>query len=500
VSATVDIDRRVAQGTAWMVALRMVIRLLSVVSQLILVRLLTQEDFGLVAGAGTIYAMLDMLGELSLTWALVQMAAPERHHYDTAFTLVMLRGLAIGLVLWTAAPFMADFLHDTRVQGIVDVLAVSAVVQGFESMGLITLQRELRFKRIVAYRMVGRLVGFSITISLAFIFRDYWALVIGNFVARILTIPLSYAVSPYRPGFSLRAVRELFNFSKWLFFNNMLTMLDNSMMAMTLGRLGGVRDIGLYQVSADFAALPASEIAAPARAPMYAGYARVADDLAALRAQVVSGMGFLAMLIVPMAVGIAVTAWDMVPIVLGPNWTDAAPVLALCAFYSLFDALGHFTGNVYIVRGAQRPYVAVMAACLALRLAVVIPAAAWGGVVPAVGMLALTALLNAAVWFAGMRKLIAASWQQFAAATWRSFAAALLMAAAVMALQAVWTLPATIGPMLVHWAVLCGFGAAVHIGAQALLWRLCGLPSGPEASFFLRLRGTWTALLTRLAR
>jgi len=494
-----EISRRVVRGTAWMIALRLFMRLFSVVSQLILVRLLTQEDFGLVASASVVYGMLDMLSEFSLTWAMVQMPRPERHHYDTAFTLVILRGTLIGGLLWLAAPFVASFLHDPRIESIVHVLAVTAIVQGFESVGLITLQRELQFDRIFAYRFAGKLLGFALTIPLAFIFRNYWALVIGGFAARLLTVPISYLVSPYRPGVSLRAVREMFNFSKWLFFNNLLTMLDNSMMTMTLGRLGGVRDVGLYQVSADFASLPASEIAAPARGPMYAGYARVAEDLTLLRGQVISGIGFLVLLIVPMSVGIAVTAQDLVPIVLGPNWIDAAPVLALCALYAMFDAFGHFTGNVYIVRSAQRPYVAIMAGCLALRLALVIPAAAWGGVVPAVGMMALTALFNALVWFARMCPLLAAGWQQFAAVTWRSFAAALVMAASVLALRYAWLLPASMDAMLLHWAVLCGFGATVHIGCQLLLWRLSGMPHGPETSLLTRLRDRSTALLARLA-
>lgn len=496
------IGARVARGAAWMVALRLLIRAISVVSQLILVRLLAPEDFGLVAGAGAIYAMLDVLSEFSLTLALVQMAAPARHHFETAFTLVVLRGLLMSGALFLAAPYVGEFLHDSRVAGIVRVLAIIPAVQGLESVGMITLQRELRFGRVFLYRLLGKLLGFLVAIPLAFLLRDYWALVWGGFAARLLTVPLSYVLAPWRPGLSLRGFGTLFQFSKWLFLNNLLTMLDGAMMSLLLGRLSGVRELGLYQVSTDLAALPASEVAAPIRAPLYAGYARVADDLPALRAQVLAGLGFLVMVIVPMSAGIAVTARDAVHVALGPNWADAAPVLALGAAFTLFDALGHFTGNVYLVRGAQRPYVGIMAGCLALRLALVIPAAWFGGLVPAVSMLALTAVFNAVWWFARMCPLIGLSWRELAGAVWRSFAATAAMMACVLALQTAWPRPdgADMAGMIGHWLVLCGAGASVQVAVQAALWWRSGRPPGAETRALGVARGAWEKITTKLRR
>jgi O-antigen/teichoic acid export membrane protein len=481
-----------------MVALRMAIRVISVVSQLLLVRLLVPADFGLVASAGAIGTMLDVLSEFSLTWALVQMPDPTRRHYDTAFTLVVARGLLIGGVLWGIAGPVATFLHEPRIADIVRVFAVVPVVQGFESVGLITLQRRLQFGRVFLYRLLGKLLGFVVAIPLAFLLRDYWALVWGGVAARLLAVPLSYVLAPHRPGVSLHGFAALFGFSKWLFLNNVLTMLDGAMMTMVLGRFSDVRAVGLYQVSNDLAAMPASEVAAPIRAPMYAGYARVADDIAALRGQVLSGLGFLVMIIVPMSVGIAATAPDAVAVALGARWAGAAPVVALCALAALFDAIGHFTGNVYLVRGAQRPYVGIMALCLALRLALVVPAALLGGLVPAVAMLALTALANALLWFARMRPLLGVGWGAYAAVTWRSFAAAAAMAAVVLGLRAAWPEAGAgaeavagegEGAMALHWAALCAAGACVHVGVQGVLWGLAARPPGPETRLLGLLRG-----------
>jgi lipopolysaccharide exporter len=316
---------------------------------------------------------------------------------------------------------------------------------------------------------------------LAILYRNFWALVFGGFAARFLTVPLSYVLAPHRPSFSLAHVRELLNFSKWLFVNNFLTMIDTSVMTMTLGRLNGPRDLGLFQVSLDLAAIPASEIAAPIRAPMYAGYARVATDLPALREQVISGFALLLMVLLPMSVGIAVTSDYAAHVALGEKWADAGPIVLLCAFYALFDAIGHFTGNVYIVRDAQRTYVAIMALSLVLRVMLVVPAAMTGGVRAAAAMAMVSAMANAFLWFVWLRRLIHITWTDLARVTWRGLAAAALMAACVTTAEALWPRAPAIPTMILQWASLIALGATVHVGTQWLLWSIMGRPLGPEA-------------------
>ena len=484
-NATAGLARQVVRGATWMVLLRMALRVFSVASQFLLVRILSPSDFGLVAGAGAAYAILDGLTETSMTLALVQMQSPQRHHYDTAWTLVVARGLLVGAVLWAAAPFVADFLHDERVTLIVQVLAIVPVVQGFESVGMVRLQRDLQFGRIFFYQLASRLAGFMTALPLALIYRSYWALVLGGAAAKLLAVPVSYLVAPHRPGLSLRAAGGMLSFSKWLLLNNVLSMAENFMMPIVLGHTGGIRAVGIYQVSYDLAALPASEVAAPVRRPMHAGYARVADDLPALRRQVLDGLGVLACLIVPMSAGICVTAPYAVHVALGAQWTEAAPVVALAALYTLFDALGHFTGGIYMVRHAQRPYVAIMAVCLALRLALVIPAALYGGVVPAAAMMAATAAFNAALWFWRLRTLLGVGWRDLAAPIWRTFAAAALMMLAVAAAEHAWPMQDAIA--LPQWLAFSALGAAVHTTAQLALWAAQGRPSGPEAQLLGRL-------------
>jgi lipopolysaccharide exporter len=474
------LGRKVAAGAAWMVALRTAFRFVGLISTLVLVRLLAPQDFGLAALASMAYAMLDLASDVSINLALVQMRAPSRAHYDTAWTLVVLRGFVIAAVMIATAPMMADFLDEPRVVNMIYVLSVAPILQGFENVGLIEFQRELRFDRIFWYQLANKIVSFLVVIPAAIVLRNYWALVLGAFAGRFITIPLSYAMHPFRPRFSLRAFGDLFDFSKWLFVTNLLTMVDSYLMTLLLGRTAGAAAVGTFQVANQIASLPASEVAAPVRRPIYAGYARVKDDLQALRAQIVQGFGFLMLLVIPMSVGLAAACELVQRLGLGAKWADAAPIVALCAFYALFDAIGQFTHNIYLVREEQKRFVRIMAGNILLRIVLVILAAIYGGVVWAVGALAATALVNAVMWFARLLPLVGLRAAEPLSVVWRSFAAAGVMAVAVRLAIGLWPAEHAIGPLLLQTVLICGGGAVVHVTVQTLLWLACGRPEGPE--------------------
>lgn len=461
--------------------LRVAMRGFSVVSQLILVRLLTPADFGLAAASSAASAILDGLTETSMGLALVQMRDPKPYHYRAAWTLIVLRGLLVGVMLWAIAPVMAGYLRDPRVEDIMRVLAFVPMLQGFESIGIVRLQRELRFNRIFVYQLLNKGLVFIIALSLVFAYHNYWALVLGGVFAKTVMVPFSYVIAPSRPGFSLRGISDMFNFSKLLLITNFLTMADTFMIPMIMGRIGTLRDVGVYQVCRDLASLPASEIAAPIRGPMYAGFARVAHDARILRYQLLTGIGLLIMVIVPMSFGIAVTAPYIVPVALGPQWAGAEPILALAAMYALFDAIGHASGGVYLVRNAQAPYVRIMAGCVFLRLSLVVPAAMMFGLSGAMSMMALTAILNAYLWFNRLLPLVGLGWRDMTRVVWRSFAATGVMVVVVALASLEWPRSQIQMTLLLQWVAMSALGVVVHIVTQYVLWRLFGGNSGPES-------------------
>ncbi len=491
-----SVVRRVALGAAFMIAGRLVIRSISVVGMLLLARLLVPEDFGLIALASAAIAMAEVLTVTSYAQVLVRHPTADRDLYDTAWTLNILRCLLLAGLIAATAEWQAALLGDARIGPVLMVVALGIALDGLGSTGMHRLQRDLQFDRVFRFQVVSKVVAFAVTVTLALLMRDYWCLVLGNLAAKFVGIPYSYWLAPHRPRLSLRHARELLHFSKWMLAINVFTTADSHGPNLILGRWAGVQALGAYQVSYYLAAVPVHEIAVPVRGPIYAGYARVQHDLTLLSRHFIDGFAFLAAVMVPLSVGVALTAPQVGRLALGPQWEHATPLIALCALYSLVDCLAAFSTNIFFVLDRLRAYVETLALLVLVRLpAVGVAAVFWGASGVASVMLA-TAVLNALLWHWQVSRLLGHRLHEVVAEVWRSFAAAGAMALAVLGLQRLLPAgpPAGLLQAALELSLFATCGACVHVGTQFLLWRLSGAPAGAEQ----RLLSTAAQLVRRL--
>jgi O-antigen/teichoic acid export membrane protein len=480
--AVVDqsLGRRVAKSAAWMVMKRLAFKAIGIVSTLILVRLMAPEAFGLAAIASTAYDALNTISEFSFGLALVKMKNPTRIHYDSAWTLIVLRGLAIGAIMFLTAPLVADAMRDDRLIDLTRAMALFPVLWGFENIGLIEYQRDLRFDRLFVYDVLNKVVGFVLVIPAAFILHNAWAVVIGTVGPRLITVPASYLMHPYRPRFSLKAGAELLNFSKWLFITNLFSLTNNYLITILIGRIGGAGSVGLFRTAEQVGILPVSEVAAPIRGPMYSGYAKVLHDRERLCSHVVEGLALTLMIITPLSVGIALTAPLIEQVALGPEWAGAAPFIQVCAFYALFEGIGEFTHNLYVVKDRQRRFVEIMTVTVLIRVGLVIWAGVEYGVLWAAIMFAVTSFFGAAIWFGQLTFMIHLSIRRTIRAIWRTLAATIVMAAGVSAFLWAWPFDDGAAGRAVALVIAIGIGGVLYIGSLLGLWVLSGRPAGPE--------------------
>jgi lipopolysaccharide exporter len=411
-----SLGKRVAKSAAWMVMKRLAFKGIGLFSTLILVRLLAPEAFGLAAIASTAYDALNTISEFSFALALVKMKNPTRAHYDSAWTLIVLRGFAIGAAMFFTAPLISEWMRDPRLTDITRVMAVYPVLWGFENIGLIEFQRDLRYDRLFVYDVLGKIAGFVVVIPAALILHNAWAVVLGTIAPKIVQIPASYVMHPYRPRISFHAGAELLSFSKWLFATNVLSLTNNYMITILIGRIGGAGSVGLFRTAEQIGILPVSEVAAPIRGPMYAGYAKVLHDRVQLCRHVVDGF-------TPLSVGIALTAHLIERVALGAEWAGAAPFIQVCAFYALFEGIGEFTHNLYVVTDRQRRFVEIMTLTVLARVGLVVWAGFAYGVLWAAAMFALTSFFSSAVWFGQLTTMIGLSLKETFQAVWRTLAA-----------------------------------------------------------------------------
>ena len=259
-----------------MVLFKLSDRVLSLVSMLVLARLLTPSDFGVVAIASSVLALLEVFTALGLDVALISKPNVTREHYDSAWTFKILLGLAVALVLVVLSGPAAAFYNEPRIADVVRVLAIGSLVQGFENIGVVDFRKELRFATEFRFQIAKRIIMIAVTLPLAFAFRNYWALTIGAVTGRFVWVGLSYLAHPFRPRIALTKVRDLMSISAWLVFSS--TLYSSTNRSQHRARtLSGPRAAGLYLD--DFASLPTLQLIAPINRAVLPGLVKLSGQI-----------------------------------------------------------------------------------------------------------------------------------------------------------------------------------------------------------------------------
>jgi len=469
-----------AKGAAWMIGLRFTIRCIGLVSVIVLARLLAPADFGLVAMATALSAALTSMSEFGFQIALIQNQAADRRHYDTAWTLGLFRGLVVAGALAAAAGELAAVFSDERLKPILFWFAFGVLVMSFENIAVVDFRRDLQFQREFVYRGLAKLASFVVTIPLAIVFRNYWALVVGTIAGQLAGVALSYIMCAYRPRLALSAWRELIRFSRWLLLNNILHVLYHRMDTFVIGRYAGAQPLGLFRVALEIASLPTTEMVAPIRSAILPGYAKLAADRPRLRADFTTMFGTIVIVAMPVAVGLALTADSIVRLLLGEQWLGAIPLLEVLCIAGVINVCTANTWPVFLALG--RPW--INTALIALGVALLVPLLLWsvpkaGAMGAAWAIVTVAAVMLASNLFATCR-LLGLSAGQLLAQVWRTLLAVVVMSGAILGVETLWQ---TDGGILATAALLaCSIvsGAAAYMTFLWLLWRLAGVEEGPE--------------------
>ena len=488
-----DLKQKMAKGAAWLVLFRLIERSIGVISTLILARLLVPADFGLVAMATSLLAALDLLGAFSFDVALIQNQKAQRHHYDTVWTFAVLFGIFKALVLCVLAVPAAHFFNEPRLQWLAYALALYTLIDGFDNIGIVAFQKDLELHKEFWFGLAKKVVGFVVTLSMAFWLRNYWALIAGILSTRLASLVLSYRLHPFRPRLSMTGGRDLFKFSKWLLLNNFLIFVNNRGTDFVIGKLAGARALGLYSVSYEIANLPTTELVWPISRAVFPGYARMANDLPRLRETFVQVISLVALLTVPAGITIALVTESLVEVLLGAKWSDAVQLIQVLAIFGVVRSLHGPTGSIYLALG--KPGIITGFLCLQVGVAIglmlfLVP---WYGTIGAAYSLLAGASLAMAVNYILVLRELQLPVTNLVRALWRPLVGAAAMMVSIEAIGPLWPSEKDATTNVMRLVILCSIAAGSYLVVVLLCWWMARRPEGPESQivrFGMRHLGT----------
>lgn len=448
---------------------RGVLQVASFLSMLLVARLLSPRDFGLMALATIWTTTLAMVAELGLGAAIVQFPDLEDSELNSSFWLTVgvagagylaLYASAPALAAWFASPMLSDIL---RVAGLTLPLVALRVVP--DSL----LRKRLRLDRVSQAEIVAVATTIPVILALAWSGAGVWALVAGALVMPLVQTSLSYWFVRWWPGLRIRSRRlgALLRYSLGALGARGGWAVCQQVDTLVLGKVSGDVVLGFYSVAKVLATLPVLKISVVANQvamPLMAGFQADRD---ALRTAFLRGLRLVGSLTVPLCLGIALVADDLVYFALADKWMPIVPLLRVLALFALIHSLEVLLPPVLFARYRTAFMFRWTAAVLLLMPLAFWAGAAWMGALGvALAWLVPYPAIMARMAREALRELgigWATVWSQLRPV----ILAALVMAASVLVVRSL--LPASDSPeRLVRLALAVGLGAAVY--ATLILW------------------------------
>lgn len=456
--------------------MRWVMRGIGFVNVIILARLLTPEVFGVVAMASIVIGFIASFTQMGAQQLLIREQNIDSAMINTAWTILVLQGVLVALVLVAISPLAASYFEEERLVAIIFVLSLSCIVDGFFNIGITLARKDLNFALDFRASVYTRLATFVVTLVLVVLLRDYWALVYGRLLGSLLGVLISYVVHPYRPSFCLVHYRKFLTYSYAIIPLKIARYLNEKLDAIVVGGIASAATLGIYNIAADLAKMFTNEIAGPLGRGLMPGYAKLASDPNALAIAYARVLTVATAIILPVGVGLSLVAEQLVPLLLGDQWVEAVVYVKFLSIYATVLSVQRLMSTQILIVSGHEARAAKLSWCRAiiLLLASVVAAKLQGPlgvamICPLVGLLMfpITAIV--------LSKSIPMSLNDIVSILWRPVLAAFMMVAALIPLAD--SLEAGLFISLVISVVA---GALVYAITMGLSWYASGKPEGLE--------------------
>lgn len=350
------IDLRAIRGGFWLLSLRVSTRLLGFVRSVILARILTPADFGLVGMAMIVIAVLDIITQTGFDATLIQKKDPPENLINAAWTLQFIRGVFLFLLAFLVAPWAAAYFHISSLDLIIKFIAISLVITGIRNVGIIFFQKELRFNQSFKFETTSSLVDLIVSVWLAFVLRDVWAIVWGGLAGNVTRLVLSYLLHPYRPRlcFARDQFITLLDFGKWILGTGIVYALQVQIDVFTIGKMLGAKEVGLYQMAMTLATIATTEISYLIRQVTFPTYALLQHDSEELRKAYLRVLKLATVICLPIGTIILALTEDLVLLLFGPPWMELITCLKILVLSGILATMGRLAYPVFLALGLPK--------------------------------------------------------------------------------------------------------------------------------------------------
>lgn len=321
---------------------------------IVLARLLTPEDFGVMTAAMMVIAFSQIFWEAGMGKALIQRQTHIEEAANAAFIInIGLGAMIAGLLYLFAQPIAQTFFQDDRVTTVLQVMTLQVLLGALGSVQTALLQKEMGFKKLFWVRFATVSLPGLASIPLAWNGWGYWALVAGTLVGQFAQVIMLWHVNHWRPGFKRDSVvtKETAKFGAWVGATGLLTWFYAWVDSLMVGHYLGSHDLGLYNTGGKLPAMVYTMIFAPILPVLYSQLSRVDTERDRMKNLAELAIESLTLIAVPIAITLFVFSQHIESVVFGEKWSGLGIVLAAMAIMHGYSWIVGMNGEFYRALG-----------------------------------------------------------------------------------------------------------------------------------------------------
>ncbi len=334
---------------------------ISLIITVILARILTPADFGLIGMLAIFFALSQMFIESGLSSALIQKIDRNETDYSTIFYFNLLISILLYFILFLAAPFIADFYEMPELSLLTRILSLNLILSSLSVVQQARLKILMDFKTPAIITILSVVISGGIGITLAYFNFGVWALVIQSLTATSITSILLFILNKWypMPVFSISSFRKLFGFSSKLLFAGIVATIFNNVYALYIGKIYAPQEVGYYTKGKQFPELLSSTIISILQGVTYP----ILTSLQNERERMVLVYGKLmrttVFVVIPVLTLFALLAEPFVRLILTEKWMPIVPLIQWLCFARMITPISALNLNILNAIGRSDLYLKV---------------------------------------------------------------------------------------------------------------------------------------------
>ena len=353
-----DLAGRSVRGGATTITSQGIMFALDLIRTVVLARLLTPEDFGLIGMVTVVIAFAAMFKDAGLSMATVQKDYITPGQISTLFWINLLVSLVIGFGVIAIAPLVATFYGRPELTTVTGVLSLSLIIQGVTIQHDALLRRHMRFLALAVAHIVASGTALVVAIILALSGWSYWALVGSTIAASLMILLMTFFFCPWVPGKIQKGtgVRSMLRFGGHVTVFNFFNYFTRNADKLLIGKFFGANTLGLYAQAYRIVQLPIQNLRIPITQVAIPACSRIQDNHEQIRSYARKYTFLLAFFCMPLMMFAFVFSKDLILVALGEQWIPMDPIFKILALVGFIQTPANVKGMMLLSCGKSKQY------------------------------------------------------------------------------------------------------------------------------------------------